>query len=55
MPYQNMRIYSSHYEWLSLIYDKADAEAILNAIREVRKTHVHAYDLLTCTSFKVVE
>jgi len=55
MPHQNMRIYTSHYAWLKLIYDKADADAILKAIREVKKTHVHAYDLLTCTSFEVIE
>jgi len=55
MPYQNMRICNSHYQWLSLIYDKADTNAILKAIREVEKTHIHSYDLVNCTSFKVIE
>ena len=45
MPHQQKRIYYTHYEWLSLIYQAADVDAILQAIRDVDKSHINVYDL----------
>jgi hypothetical protein len=59
MPHQQKRIYASHYDWLSLIYHAADADAILKAIRDVEKSHIHVADiergLQQDVTFEVVE
>ena len=59
MPHQQKRIYHTHYEWLSLIYQAADVDAILKAIKDVEKSHINVYDLTIgiekCSSFEVVE
>jgi hypothetical protein len=59
MPHQQKRIYSSHYEWLSLIYNTADVYAILKAIKEVESRHIHIADihrgLSKDVTFEVIE
>jgi len=45
MPHQQKRIYHTHYEWLSLIYQAADVDAILKAIKDVETSHINVYDL----------
>ena len=45
MPHQQKRIYSSHYDWLHLIYQAADVDAILKAIKDVETSHINVYDL----------
>jgi len=58
MPHQNRRMYHTHYEWLQLIYNIADVDAILKAIKDVEKSGIHVCDIMrglnNCT-FEVVE
>ena len=58
MPYRNKRIYNSHEQWLSMIYEAAsdiDPSVIRKAIEIVDKHYFHRYDARFCTSFEVVE
>jgi hypothetical protein len=58
MPLQTKRIYTTHEQWLSLIFDKMndiDSSAVSKAILAVDKHYFARYDARTCTSFEVIE